>query len=323
MIETPITLILGAGASAPYGYPVGRGLKKKIISSLHEMIKNDNGWVKEFGCPKDLIFDFAYKFQISKAPSIDSFLERNKENVNFTKIGKIAILDIISQSESESRLFKEEEDYDIMEIYEIDDWYTYLVEKLYGPNIDEIFENIRVISYNYDRSLEAFLINPLEGYDRISSFKDAVSIMKKFQIVHMYGRLDNLPWEGNWRMGREYGDKIETDTLFDLSEEIKLIHETKELNTIDKANNFIDESKKVYFLGLDLHNNRSNIEDLLDTSLLEDKRILATAYGLEDEEIGTIERFFKGIQGFNYPANPYYTVSNKKSLQAMKTHQPL
>jgi hypothetical protein len=166
------------------------------------------------------------------------------------------------------------------------------------------------------------LIGPLEGYDRINSFKDAASIMKNFQIVHIYGRLDSLPWEGDWGVGRNYGEKIETKTLLSLSEGIKLIHETKELNTIDKANKFIEESEKVYFLGLDLYNNRSNIEDLLDTSLLKDKRILTTAYGLEDEEIGTIERFFKGIQGSNYPANPYYTVSNKKSLHAMKKHQP-
>ena len=47
MIETPTVLILGAGASKPYGYPIGSELKSRIISSLKGMVEADNGWVHD------------------------------------------------------------------------------------------------------------------------------------------------------------------------------------------------------------------------------------------------------------------------------------
>ena len=38
-------LILGAGESNPYGYPLGNTFKDNIISDLKEMLYNDSGWL--------------------------------------------------------------------------------------------------------------------------------------------------------------------------------------------------------------------------------------------------------------------------------------
>ncbi|MCE5213820.1 MAG: hypothetical protein LLF83_03770 [Methanobacterium sp.] len=316
MIETPTTLILGAGASEPYGYPVGNGLRTDIISSLREMVKNNNGWVNELNYSKDFVSDFAHRLAISDAPSIDTFLEKNKNRLYYSEFGKISIVDIISRAENNLPNFQQENKN--KNEFEIDHWYKYMVKKLSKLEVDNFFENLRIISYNYDRSLENYLFNPLLGY---LDTNEAVKIMNKLKIIHMYGRLDPLQWEGTDWNNRYYGEAINSNDLFKLSKTINLIHETKESHAIKIANDYIDESGKVYFLGLDLHNNLSNIE-MLDTDLLEKKEILVTAYGLEEGEIVTIKNFFKEIQHPTFPGDPKYTVTNSKSLQAIKKYLP-
>nr|WP_319372467.1 hypothetical protein [uncultured Methanobacterium sp.] len=313
MIESPTTLILGAGASAPYGYPLGKNLKNRIIRLLSGMMEKETGWVYDLNIPKESVKDFVIKLDSSERPSIDSFLEKYKNYTNFSKIGKIAIVDIISQYEGYGNLRNPNND---------DNWYGYLVENLYESDIDELPEKISIISYNYDRSLEEYLILPLLGtYPELETFEDCESVIKKIPIVHMYGRLDPLLWEEN--NGREYGKSVTTDELFKMSKNLKLIHEAK--NTIVKydVNNLIDNANKIYFLGMDLYRNRRNL-DLLDLSLLNNKTVCATMFDLKVGEICSITSFFNKVKAqekikfdFNYGS------SKHKSLDTMRNKIPL
>ena len=52
MIETPTVLILGAGASKPYDYPLGIDLKDKIIRRLYALQKKIVGGIQK---PKKLV----------------------------------------------------------------------------------------------------------------------------------------------------------------------------------------------------------------------------------------------------------------------------
>jgi hypothetical protein len=306
MIETPTVLILGAGASQPYGYPVGSDLKKIIINSLTNMADNNSGWVNELGFSIDLVKEFISKFNMSRRPSIDSFLAKQKEE--FAEIGKIAIVDAIINSEDCQKLETPGED----------DWYGYLVENLYEyDNIDEISENIKIISFNYDRSLETFLIRPLKGtYKELESVNDCAAIVKKIPIVHIYGRVDSLPWEDSGN-GRAYGENCTSINLQKISKKINLVHEAKDLGTIGKANELINQSEKIYCLGLDLYRNRANIK-LLNSLLFKDKELFTTVYGLQEGEIQQTKQFF-----FENFTKGYITGSTGfKSLQSIRYYRP-
>lgn len=314
MIETPTVLILGAGASAPYGYPIGSKLKSQIISSLKEMLDNDDGWVHELKFDNDLVAEFNARFAISPRSSIDAFLSYQKEE--FIPIGKTAIVDIISKSESPEQLDPQDEP-------ESDDspdhWYKYFTAKLIDCPFEDIGNNVGIISYNYDRSFETYL-----HYALITSFSecddpaDCRSLVKdNIPIVHMYGRLDPLPWECRGVI-RKYGEKCDSKVLKHLSKKINLIQEAEKKGTIDKANELIDNANRVYFLGMDLYNNRSNIE-LLDTSLFKKKKIIATGYGLSDGEIRHIDNFFSQIQS----PNIRFKIKRKlKSLDTIRSFDP-
>lgn len=287
MIETPTTLILGAGASAPYGYPVGNELKRRIINST-EIGRNIIEIYSNY--TKKELSKFANELRGSRQPSIDSFLSNNEE---YSDIGKLAIVDVIAQCEYEDLITNPTSLPKSQNMDQTDDWYGYLIENLYGGDIDKIHENINIISYNYDRSLEALLFDPLKhSYSKLETDEDCSKILKKIPIVHMYGRLDSLPWEE--KNSRPYGEKCSQTRLFELSQNINLIYEAEQKGTVDEANKLIEKSKRIYFLGMDLYRNRKNL-DLLDLSLMKNKHILATTHGLKDGEINRIESFLNQI----------------------------
>lgn len=280
MIETPTVLILGAGASKPYGYPLGIDLKNSILHKVREMYENDTGWVDELEIDDGLIDGFIKRLYDSNRPSIDSFL--NYQIESYAEIGKIAIVDVISNCENK-KLFKNPIDKN-------DNWYNYLIQFLFSCDFEDINNNkIGIITYNYDRSLESFLYNALRrDYKEGDSHEECAKKIKKIPIVHMYGRLDPLTWET--RGGRGYGKSCSNDKLLEISKNIKLIQEAKKEEIPKRADELIKNANRVYFLGLDLR--RIENLELLELSNLYQKDIIGTAFGLEMSERTQIKKFF-------------------------------
>jgi hypothetical protein len=279
MIDIPTVLILGAGSSYPYDYPIGSGLKNKIIDELGRLQNSDSGWVTDLKFEEDLIKDFLNHFIPSPKSSIDSFLAYHKEE--FVHLGKISIVSAISQCEVLGNLFSHNQ--------KKDDWHTYLFNNIMNCPFDAINENkITFITYNYDRSLETALFYALKySYKEAEDVDACKSILKNIPIIHMYGRLDPLTWESE--NGREYGEPISSENLFEMSENIKLIQEAAKEKIPSDANKLIKEAQRVYFLGLDLR--RTENLELLDLSNLEGKEIIGTAVNLEQSEKRQIKKF--------------------------------
>ncbi len=279
MINQNTVFILGAGASKPYGYPTGIELRDVIIKNLDGMIQSGSGWINELGYSLSLVSEFNSKFNISRKFSIDSFLSHQKDE--FVEIGKIAIVDAISQCESHIKLIKPEND----------DWNAYLINNLYNCSFDEVHENnVSFITFNYDRSLETALFTSLlASYEDKDDYELCSSKLREIPIVHMYGRMDELPWET--KDGRDYGESCDSHELKNVSEKINLIQEARSLGIPKEANELIEEASSVYFLGMDLRN-RENLE-LFNKSSLENKKIFATTYGLKEAEIIQIKNYFK------------------------------
>jgi hypothetical protein len=304
MIKRSTLLVLGAGASEPYGYPIGSALKEKIITEITEMVKSDSGWVNELGFDIDFVSDFVARFIISPRPSIDSFLAYDKEE--FSEIGKIAIVDAISKCEK----FNNFNSID-------DDWYTYFTSFLYKCHFDDICNNkIGIISFNYDRSLEWFLYHTLlASYEEGDYPEKCVPKLKGIPIAHIYGRLDQLPWENS--VGRAYGNRCSNEELFKISKNINLIHEIKGKQITKQANSLIEKADKVYFLGLDLRN-RENLE-ILDLSVLDGKSILGTGYQLKE---GEITQICSNLNSRMKECSINISGYNIKSLEAIRTYMP-
>ncbi len=305
MIEIPTLLILGAGASAPYGFPLGKDIKDDIINDLERMAREDTGWVVDLNISKELIYAFISRFSSSKSPSIDSFLAYQED---FREIGKLAIASIISKYESLDHLYEPDDD----------DWYEYLIEHLNYKNtpLKKIGRNISIITFNYDRSLEALLGLTLMSSRMQDNDSEIIKQLKKIQIIHINGRLDPLPWENP--SGRPYGIACPSRELSTISENIKFIHETKDSKLIDGANKLITDSERIYFLGLDLRN-KENLE-IFDLSLLKGKEVLTTAYKLKYGERRQIKSFLN--HKTNYKINLVISNGEMKSKESIQENKP-
>ncbi len=325
MIKTPTLLILGAGASAPYGFPLGTELKANINKDLIYYIQKHpkNHWIKDLGISENSIVRFTSSLDSSTGYSIDSFLEH--QNEEYIKIGKLSIVNQISKSESAEKLFHTEYVKDDGEIIKNDDhWYSYLINRIKSHSpVEAIKDNkLEIITFNYDRSLEMFFIVTLANFYSCKDYKESASLMQNFPILHMFGQLDHLPLEipfpGKGKSKRIYEAHPSSEDIKKISKNIKLIHEAIEDKTVSRANEMIEKADRIYFLGLDLSNNKDNLE-LFDLSLFKGKDVLVTAFGLENEEKNQLKKYFKP----HSLKTLVVSGSDMKSLKSIRSHMPL
>lgn len=245
MITLPTVLILGAGASAPYGLPVGSELKKEVIAYATRLARakttNDVFWSGGFDFSFSLLNSFADDFEKSQLPTIDEFLGHRPE---YAEIGKALIATILLTREK-------------VEMIARGDWYDHLFDALRlapGQDNKEFSRNqLTVITFNYDRSVEYFLHSALS---KIYDNNIATTMMLHIPVHHIHGSLGKLPWQ-NVGSGSTRGDTIEyggKENLWFAASRIKTIFEndhgtlfTAEMNTA------LTSAKRIFFIGCGYH----------------------------------------------------------------------
>jgi hypothetical protein len=105
LFTTDTVLILGAGASIPYGFPSGADLVIRICA-------RGAGAYRAFGIEEQQAAEFIQALRASEQPSVDAFLEHRP---NFMHVGMVAIAATLVECEQEANLRKPGE------------WYGYLL----------------------------------------------------------------------------------------------------------------------------------------------------------------------------------------------------
>ena len=263
-------LILGAGASAPYGFPAGRKLMNIILKHLDPMKGSELPvTLARFGIKANTIKDFSKNLDYSGRQSVDAFLEHRPE---FLKVGKLAITLSLIPYENESRLFDRNK-------YETN-WYEYLFNKLNAP-FNSFHENkLAIITFNYDRSLEHYLITAL-GSAYGKSVEECSVPLNTIPIIHVHGRLGALPWQEGLK--RSYEPEPFIDEIEAVSEQIKVItDDVQDSSEFKEASTQMHNALDIIFLGFGYHD-----ENLQRLRIKEfgNKHPVGSAYGLGDSEI--------------------------------------
>jgi len=301
-----IVLILGAGASMPFGQPSGKQLIKQItgslifspkrilrpstgsgLGSLVPDIEIDNSQTDnrllammiDYGFTYEQVENFRESLMNSQINSVDAFLEHRTE---FIEIGKMAIAYNIIEREKLSEVrFKEQPD-----------WYQYLWNKLVNKLPAFPRNNISIITFNYDRTFEYFLYNAFKSLYGLSD-NESLSYLNKVEILHLHGTLGSLPWQTNEPKVKFGEDIKDHGRLAKISESIKIIHENV-ANSFEfkKAFELINNSSKVHFLGFGYH--PTNLERL---RIQETKtQITGTSIGMTHNERTQIEMVYSNIR---------------------------
>lgn len=277
MITLPTVLVLGAGASADYGFPSGRSLLLQICNSLGA--QEDVGLKKtllDLGFGRNEIGPFAMELRFSMQPSVDAFLENRPE---YMEIGKAALAGCLIPYEDPGVLYQR-----AVKLT----WYEYLFNQM-GASIDEFKSNqISFVTFNYDRSLEYFLFAALESSYGIGEER-VVELLSSIPIIHVYGQL-GLPQYLS-EDGRAYGPKLTQEAIKKCVAEIKIIPElADETEEFRQAHKLISKAERLCFLGFGYH--RTNVLRLRVNEKFPGNRLLGSAYKMKDDERRRIKGLF-------------------------------
>ncbi len=280
MIIVPTTLVIGAGASLPYGFPSGEKLSQKILAYLHSVISNNKthnptklGTIMSNLFSNDVIEKFDSSFRNSGQLSIDSFLEYRQE---FIPIGKFMIAYVLLFSEINSNFFNNNS---------INDhWYQYLWQLL-KPNSDiGLFKNneLSIITFNYDRSFEHYFQIVIASTFGIPEI-DALSLFEEsIPVVHVHGQLGFL--KENSGAYVSFGANCEDEKNLKLASiGIKIISEVTAEKEFEKAHKLLSESKRVYFTGFGYHSD--NVRRLKFAEFIDKRYLRLNIYGKTNEEM--------------------------------------
>ncbi|HUT88404.1 MAG TPA: hypothetical protein VMY37_02815 [Thermoguttaceae bacterium] len=245
MIRERIVLILGAGASVPYGFPTGAQLCRWVRGLIDHPKDpfNRSVWDRAKPVLQELGFDevqqreFVHALSRSGRRSVDAFLEFRQE---FVDIGKAFIAYFLILRENERSLF------DVTP-----DWYHYLFDKMNCPLKSFSLNRLSIITFNYDRSFEHFLFTALRN--SYGATEDLVaSAVQIIPITHVHGQLGLLPWQSGASPEnvRPYEATPSARNVRVAADGIKIISEAEDSTPeFEEAHNYLEDAKQVHFLG--------------------------------------------------------------------------
>ncbi len=216
------TFVIGAGASAEFGMPVGSELAQSIRKSAllrnfggRDPIVGDPTMYETFGRLWSQASDREEPLKAAKtihdgihtAVSIDAFIDRFSDDEFIPLVGKMLIALKIAKAERESSLFPDKwnnlREYPRSKAINStgksltnpdDTWlghfFRILVDGVKDPG--KIGNNISIICFNYDRCIEHYLRHQIAAAYRMN-IGHADEIVKSINIIHPYGTLGDLP----------------------------------------------------------------------------------------------------------------------------------
>jgi hypothetical protein len=272
LIAFKTVFVLGAGASKPFGFPLGGELYDLVLTEFNDGSAGRVHLTNTTPFASKDIDPFIEALRHSGLFSVDAFLERRPE---FMDIGKAAMAVLLVQKENPGALWGGPEN-----------WLQYLYNRMIGGSLEEFaHNNVSFVTFNYDRSVEMFLATAL-GNAFGKSTEEVATVLNEIPIIHLHGRLGYLPWQ-NSSQGRVYGGNIDQRVMDICRKEIKVVHEdiTDRDKDFARAKHVLDNAQRVYLLGFGF--GARNVERL-DLRSLSPEAFQGTAVGFREQEKNSI-----------------------------------
>ena len=181
VMESPTVFVLGAGASNPFGFPLGSELKNAMLNHLRN--PDFRRVLHTAGFGNDLIKNFAIALGYSFHPTIDIFLEKK---TNFREIGAYVIARSLMPLEHQ-----------LQNLFPQKDWYGDLFTAMDFENEEPDSSLLSIVTLNYDRSLEHFLLKNIDYNCQHERTDFCHAKRHKIEVVHAHGSLGEYP-DGLW-----------------------------------------------------------------------------------------------------------------------------
>jgi hypothetical protein len=290
MVETPTTLILGAGASMDYGFPSGqqllrnirslspdqRGQLSDIIQGLWELMPDE---------AEQTVAEFIESLKRADPPSIHDYLMQRLSTNNAQRTVNLARLAIAQQ------MLVHQQNSDL---YPDRSWYRLLLEKLTEGNFVPRKNRLSVITFNYDLSLEQYLFDAFRSRYDLSD-ETARGYVSWIPIVHIFGSLGPLPWQApDVRETLPYRNRASDQAIARAAQGISVLagSDLEKAEHVRNALSLITQSKLVLFFGFAYHDFGMK---LLLPAFSVQKIVRGTSYGLTATERTALGIKYKNI----------------------------
>jgi hypothetical protein len=277
MISLPTVFIVGAGASAEFGLPAGVALKEQIAKSLHFRRDADGQFLGDSSFHKLLGDRFQDSLDLytnggielsetmESFESIDEALHWFSSRAEIVTLGKACIVRLILAAERDSILFNSMAPEFAPNKSYPEAWASHLLSMAIGSfkreEAEAVLSRLKIINFNYDRTLEHFLFSTLVVQFRLRE-EEAQRAISKLKIIRPYGVVGPLPWQiANTSEAVPFGADLENDheRLFGLANNIYTFTEQASGLVKSSIEAAINEAAVIVVLGFGFHQQNMRI----------------------------------------------------------------
>jgi hypothetical protein len=282
MLDRPTVFVIGAGAGHGLKMPLGDRLSEIIADKVNihkdgtNLLSGNNeileiverlARTKKIGLTEFISAGRMIASGVRHSRSIDNYVHTHRDKPMVGCVAKVAIVHTILKAERDSALwinpskhpyeFQDEPSVRQSWMY---DFFTLLQDQIIeSENLDQIFDNLSIINFNYDRCIEHFLLRalldlfPTKGEGILTEL-----INEKLTIIHPYGIIGKLPWQTR-QDAVPFGAEQRRHDIAQLSTQIRTYHEQITDNEeLRKIRTLIADAERIIFLGFHFH--KQNME---------------------------------------------------------------
>lgn len=323
MFTRKTVFVVGAGASVEVGLPPGSVLKTAIAKKL---AVNESGFVDEgirqavavlieksrntisWALYQDAAIKIARAMPASL--SIDNFLHTHANDEKLVTMGKLSIAACILDAERKSTLRSGQAKSVIenAEKYWANTFCKILTEQVQVDNLEDLFANVTIITFNYDRCIEFYVAQYLTTYFLLKS-SDANALAQKLTVLHPYGQVGQLPWNGRSEfLPIDFGSAIHPGQLVECVDQIYTFTEQRtEPKVIQKVHQAVSTASCIVFLGFAYHD--LNMAILTPDVISNPKIIYGTAFGISDKNVARIHVSVRNAMSHAIAGSPEFDMS--------------
>ncbi len=336
MIRSKTTLVVGAGASCELQFPDGRELLARIAAGFDFQRLGGGLESADIAAMAAHIAAIAKKARVKKddlqeagqiirsaariSHSIDAILEQHGDNPMVLAVGKLAIAHYILEAEAASPLGSEPRDPGDLPVRGTENWLFQLsravVNGVPRAKAESCFDNLSILSFNYDRSIENYLPWALHMAFGMSLTEARALVAEKLRLTHIYGTPGKLEWQGGNMPVADWGTS-EPEDFPSVVEQIHTATERTEQRGFKRQLlGEVLQGKRLVFLGFGF--DAMNCAMLFDAPFEHNPDVLVTMPGASETERGAVMRLLKRQAGIR--DDGLVTLENLRAWQLMRDY---
>lgn len=341
MLRTRTTLIVGAGASAELQFPSNAELLARIIQgydfkrtasdtstrdgqlllrNIYKLAERLNKKVGDVAAAAERL-----RNACRLGRSIDTVLEQYDHDPLVLACGKLAITFFMGQAEARSNLKDAPRIEGELPLQgKIAEYWIYQLGQLITSGvprskIGQTLEQLTIINFNYDRSVEHFLPYALVMAYGIELKEAQQVIAEKLDIVHPHGSIGRLPWQKGEAPQAEWGVE-QPWNIHAIAAQLKSLNErSTDRNALRDIRLSVASAKRLVFLGFGFQ--PQNVDLLFENTLSHNPEVLISTYGMSSGNTATVAQMIRRLAGLE--SADQLMVSPNKAWEVLRDYSLL